>query len=74
MHTPPPAEVHREAVTPLHMSAAQADSARRPWRRRRKRPCWLQVGAGSVYAALPHPSLLTPRAVEQSSVAGKGGA
>ena len=77
MHTPPPAEVHHEAVTCYMSAVAQANSARGS-RRSRKRRAPLAIGlrSGLVLSAAQflHEPMLTPYAVEQSSVAGKGGA
>ena len=77
MHTPPPAEVHHEAVTCYVSAVAQANSARGS-RRSRKRRAPLATGlrSGLVLSAAQflHEPMLTPYAVEQSSVAGKGGA
>ena len=79
MHTPPPAEVHHEAVTRYVSAVAQANSANGPCRSHRRRAT-LTMGLRSrrrpISSANPafREPMLTPYAVEQSSVAGKGGA
>ena len=77
MHTPPPAEVHHEAVTCYVSAVAQANSAKGSCRSRERRATLtigLRSGVVPSAAQFFHEPMLTPYAVEQSSVAGKGGA